>query len=176
VGAKLPWTERRFNFDFPVLLYPDVIERVRGTPARAEDRVRGLTPETLTRQEGGGWSIQENIGHLLDLEPMDAGRLDDYLSGVPTLRAADMSNRRTHEAAHNGRPVAAILAEFRAGREALAGRLESLGDADFARTALHPRLKVPMRLVDWLTFVAAHDDYHLARVSELIRRYRPAPG
>jgi hypothetical protein len=172
VGAKLPWTERRFNFDFPVLLYPDVIERVRGTPARLADRVKGLGHETLTRREGGGWSVQENVGHLLDLEPMDAGRLDDYLNGVPTLRAADMANRRTNEAGHNDKPLSAILAGLKAGRDALVARLEALDDADFARTALHPRLQVPMRLVDWLSFVAAHDDYHLARVSELIRAFR----
>jgi hypothetical protein len=171
VGAKLPWTERRFNFDFPVSLFPDVIERVRGTPARVEDRVRGLSPDTLTRREGDAWSIQENVGHLLDLEPLDAGRLEDYLRGASVLRAADMGNRRTHEAGHNARPIGALLAQFRAGREALVARLASLADDDFARTALHPRLQVPMRMVDWLTFVAAHDDYHLARVSELIRLF-----
>jgi hypothetical protein len=33
---------------------------------------------------------------------------------------------------------------------------------------LHPRLKQPMRLVDHLYFVAEHDDYHLARIWEMI--------
>jgi hypothetical protein len=46
-------------------------------------------------------------------------------------------------------------------------RLEGF-DADlFARSALHPRLNVQMRLVDMLFFQAEHDDYHLARISEL---------
>jgi hypothetical protein len=35
--------------------------------------------------------------------------------------------------------------------------------------ALHPRLKVNMRLVDMLYFQAEHDDYHLTRISELRR-------
>jgi uncharacterized damage-inducible protein DinB len=170
--AKLPWTRRRFTFDFPVLVYPDVIERVRGTPGRVEDRLRNSDALVLTRRDGNTWSIQENVGHLLDLEPMDTGRLDDFLSGVPCLRAADMTNRRTHDARHNTQPLESLLKRFRAGREALVARLESLDEGDFGRTALHPRLQVPMRLVDWLTFVAAHDDYHLARISELLRLFR----
>jgi len=171
VAAKLPWFERRFSFDFPVTVYPDVIERIRGTPARVEDRVKNLSRDTLTRRDGDTWSILENVGHLLDFEPLDAGRLDDYLNGLSSLRAADLTNRRTHEAGHNDTAPATVLAEFRAGREELVARLESLGEAEFARTALHPRLQVPMRLVDWLTFVAAHDDYHLARIAELIRLF-----
>ena len=29
-----PWFERKFDFGFPVEKYPDIIERLRGTPAR----------------------------------------------------------------------------------------------------------------------------------------------
>lgn len=39
----------------------------------------------------------------------------------------------------------------------------------FARSAFHPRLKKQMRLVDMIFFQAEHDDYHLARISELLR-------
>jgi DinB superfamily len=169
--AKLPWFERRFNFDFPVDVYPDVMERIRGTPARVGDRARGLSREKLIRRDGKTWSIQENVGHLLDLGLLDAARLDDYLKGETTLRVADLTNRRTHESAHNDKDLAALLAEFRAERETLVKRLEGLSASDFARTAVHPRLNVPMRMVDWLTFVACHDDYHLSRISELIRMF-----
>jgi hypothetical protein len=171
MSAKLPWFERRFNFDFPVEIFPDVIERIRGTPARVADRVKNLTRETRTRRDGDAWSIQENVGHLLDLGHLDAVRLDDYLNGAATLRAADLTNRRTHDAGHNDRDIAALLADFRSEREALVTRLEALAPSDFSRTAVHPRLKVPMRLVDWLTFVACHDDYHVARISELMRQF-----
>jgi hypothetical protein len=39
----------------------------------------------------------------------------------------------------------------------------------FGRTLLHPRLKMPMRLVDHLFFVAEHDDHHLAIIGGVIR-------
>ena len=109
---------------------------------------------------------------MADVERLPMGRLDDYLAGESTLRAADMSNRRTHEAGHHDKPIATLLAAFRAERARFIERLDSLDGADFARVATHPRLNVPMRLVDMCRFQADHDDYHLARISELVRRPR----
>ena len=92
---SLRWTDRTFEFSMPTALHPIVVERLRGTPARIEAKVRSLPTETLTRREGDQWSIQEQVGHLLDLDELHSGRLDDYLAGAEVLRAADMTNRRT---------------------------------------------------------------------------------
>ncbi len=169
---RVPWTQRRFDFDFPADLFPELLERLRGTPARVEEIAQALPPNVLRRRDGETWSIQENIGHLADLESLFSGRLDDFEAGATTLRAADMSNQKTHEAAHNARPIKEILNEFRTLREQLVARLEALSPADFSRTARHPRLQQPMRIVDMLLFHAEHDDYHLARVRELVRLFR----
>jgi hypothetical protein len=164
---RIKWTDRRFNFDFPAGIYPEMIERVRGTPARLEDLLAGLSHEILTTQAGGRWSMQENAGHLLDLESLVSQRIDEYLAGSAALHAADMSNRKTFEAHHNEVAVWLILKAFRAARQVIVERLESLEPQAFERSALHPRLNVQMRLVDMLFFQAEHDDYHLARISEL---------
>ena len=164
---RIKWTDRRFSFDFAAGIYPEIIERVRGTPARLEDLVSGLAPETLTAQTGGRWSIQENAGHLLDLESLVSQRVDEYVAGSEALHAADMSNRKTYEARHNDVPMNSILTTFRAARQELVARLERLDGDLFACRALHPRLNVQMRLVDMLFFQAEHDDYHLAKISEL---------
>lgn len=89
------------------------------------------------------------------------------VTDADTLRAADMTNRKTHQADHNRKPIASLLSAFRAERARLVARLESLQDSDFARVARHPRLNVPMRMVDMCLFQADHDDYHLARITEL---------
>ncbi len=170
--SKLRWVERKFNFDFPLGLYPDIIERVRGTPARIEDRVRDVPASILTRRRENTWSIQENIGHLLDLEELHLGRLDDYAAGARTLRAADMTNRATHEAGHNERALADLVGAFRRERGRFVERVEQLGETELARTAIHPRLGVSMRQIDCVYFCACHDDYHLARISELLRLSR----
>src|SRR6185369_3014875 len=75
---RTEWIKRQFTFGLPLGMYPNVVERVRGTPARIEDLTRSLTPEILTRRDGDKWSIQEQAGHLLDLEPLGMGRLDDF--------------------------------------------------------------------------------------------------
>lgn len=169
MSQLLKWGDRTFSFSFPVEVYPEMIERLRGTPARLEDRLKSLTAEQLTKRDAERWSIQENAGHLLDLESLVSGRLEEYLTGADTLHAADMSNRKTHEADHNQVSIESILTSFRQRRMELIDRLEGLESKTFGATAHHPRLNVPMRLVDMLFFQAEHDDYHLARISELIR-------
>lgn len=164
---RIKWTERRFDFNFPAGIYPEMIERVRGTPARLEELLAGLSPKSLTNQADGRWSMQENAGHLLDLEALVSQRIDEYLAGNTTLHAADMSNRKTYDASHNNVAIDSILTAFRAARHDIVRRLESFDPEIFARAALHPRLNVQMRLVDMLFFQAEHDDYHLARISEL---------
>ena len=171
MSKYLKWTDRTFQFTFPVEVYPEMIERLRGTPARLEDRVKSIAPEILTRRDGERWSIQENAGHLLDLESLVSGRLDEYLAGASVLHAADMSNRKTYEAEHNQLAMESILTDFRHQRMELVNRLDNLPFERFAAVALHPRLNTPMRLVDMLFFQAEHDDFHMARISELIRLF-----
>jgi len=168
---RWPWIERTFRFDFPPEKLPDVLTRVRGTPARVEELVRGLRPDVLTREPGDGWTIQQNVGHLIDLGQLPVQRISEILEGRPILTAADMKNLRTNEAGHNQRDINDLLAEFRAERAKLVALFESLDPGDWGRSALHPRLQQPMRIVDIAYFDAEHDDYHLARINDLIRRF-----
>jgi len=162
------WFERKFEFTFPVELYPNLLARLRGTPARMEEFLHGGSREILTRKESGKWSAQEHAGHLLDLEPLWLARVEDFVQGGSELTAADLKNTKTHEANHNARPVEEILREFRLARAALVERVAGIDVTGLGRTMLHPRMKTPMRLVDHLYFVAEHDDHHLARMLELI--------
>jgi uncharacterized damage-inducible protein DinB len=164
------WTDRRFSFDLPEELFPEVVERLRGTPARIEDKVRSLSPTVLTRRDGDAWSIQEHIGHLLDLDELHDGRLDDFLAGAAVLRPADVTNRRTWEANYNERPIEDLLQAFRGERERFVARLDGWDRSLLSVTSLHPRLNQPMRIVDMAFFTAEHDDHHLARMTELARK------
>ena len=145
------WVDRRFDFTLPEALFPVVAERLRGTPARIEDKVRSLSTDILTRRDGDAWSIQEHIGHLLDLDELHTGRLDDFLAGAEVLRPADMTNRRTWEGRHNERPIAELLQDFR--RERLAMFVSALQSAEIATVArpgagheeAHPALLRPRK-------------------------------
>ncbi len=149
-------------------MFPNVLERLRGTPARIRDRVMGLDAAQLRERKGDAWSIQENVGHLIHVEALWLGRLDDFADGLAHLRPADMSNRATNEADYNSLSSEEILAEFTAVRKDLTRRLEELGDAAIEHAAKHPRLGQPMRVLDLMVFAAEHDDHHLARISEII--------
>jgi uncharacterized damage-inducible protein DinB len=167
------WMDRTFHFTTPVELFPTVAERLRGTPARVEEKVRSLSPAVLTRRDGDAWSMQEHLGHLMDLDELHIGRLEDFLAGRETLRAADMQNKKTREADHNRREVKHLLQDFRRERRRFVERLESFSPDQLARSAVHPRLRQPMRVVDMAWFVAEHDDHHLTRMTELQRMFEP---
>ena len=166
MSEVMPWLNRKFNFDFPVSLYPNILARVRGTPPRLKDAVHGLSREQLIVKRSGKWSIQENAGHLLDTEDLFWRRLQEYLAGAETLTPAQYQNIKLK---HNDREIGTILDDFRAARERQVELLTSFPPNDFAHTAWHARLKVAMRLVDHLLFIAEHDDHHLARIWELRR-------
>ena len=171
---SIPWFEREFSFDLPVWMYPNVVERVRGTPARLEARLVSLPRNVLTRRDGDKWSMQEHVGHLLDLGALDLARLDDYEAGRETLQPADLKNRKTYEANHNSNSIAQLLASFRAERAEFVRRLDEYDEEFISRTALHPRLKMEMRVLDFAFFIAEHDDHHLARITGLIRQFATA--
>jgi uncharacterized damage-inducible protein DinB len=163
------WFERKFEFTFPVEHHPVLCARLRGTPARLEEICRGASgDQVLVTRPGEKWSAQEHAGHLVDLEPLWMARVDDYLAGASQLAVADLTNRSTWEAQYNRRPIDEILAQFRSARSRLASRVENIDSTILARNIPHPRLKVPMRLVDHLFFVAEHDDHHLAHIWGLI--------
>jgi uncharacterized damage-inducible protein DinB len=164
------WFDRRFELGLPADAFPDLVERLRGTPLRLEERTSGLSREQLVERIDDRWSIQENVGHLSDLEVLWLGRLDDFSHCVDTLRPADLQNRATWDANHNARELDELLADFRTRRAEFLRRATAMTDADLLRTALHPRLSQPMSVVDLSFFIAEHDDHHLAAITECRRR------
>ncbi len=167
--AEIPrWFERRFD-PFPVELLPNLLARLRGTPARLEEALRSTPHDVLTAKPEARWSAQENAGHLLCLEPLWLARVEDYVIGSAGLTLTDLANRPTDEARYNEHPLEEILAGFRSARVKLLKRVEELDRTHFERPIPHPRLKTPMFLADHLHFVAEHDDHHLAQIEFLTR-------
>jgi uncharacterized damage-inducible protein DinB len=169
--SRRPWVEREFTLGLPAWMFPNVVERLRGTPARVAEMTRPLAPGVLARRDGERWSIQEHVGHLFDLGWLDLARVEDFKAGREVLTAADMTNRKTHEAAHNSTAFSSVFAAFRRERADFVRRLEEFDEEMLTRTALHPRIKQPMRPTDFAYFVAEHDDHHLAAISALIRKF-----
>ena len=165
---QTPWIERKFEFNFPAGLFPVFVERIRGSIYRIEKKLMHLPDETLSRKKNNEWSLKEQLGHLYDLEELWYGRIEDFLAGAKTLRAADMSNTKTHSANHNSKPFEELFLQFVKARMRLIEKVENFDEPTVILTALHPRLQIPMRLIDSIFFIAEHDDHHITKMHKLI--------
>jgi len=167
--TQTPWFERKFDFTFPVGLFPVIISRLEGTLPRIMAMTKNVSETILTAKPNDEWSAKEQLGHLYDLEELWYGRVEDFLTGKEVLKAADLRNAKTHEADHNKKEIGALVELFSSARNKLIDKVKNIDEATAAATALHPRLQTPMRLVDHLFFIAEHDDHHLTKIGELVR-------
>ena len=164
-----PWFDRIFNFEQLSTKPEGLLERLRFTPLRIQEIVKHIPSEKL-RQGNTRWSIKQNIGHLSDLEPVWQGRIQDILAEHQTMRAVDLTNKKTHEADHNFVNIEKHIADFSAQRQQLVALCHEHFDQLQTASALHPRLQIPMRIIDLMYFVAEHDDHHLATINYLIHQ------
>jgi DinB superfamily len=165
---QLNWVDRKFVFNFPVEIFPSMLERFRGTPARLEETTKNLPEEILTFKPEGKWSIKEQVGHLIVLEELNTKRLDDFLNRKEILSAADMANKKTNESDYNQKNITDLLKEFSESRKHIVGRLENFSKEQVAITSIHPRLNQKMSVVGLIYFTSEHDDHHLAKIREII--------
>lgn len=166
--SRIPWVERRFEEVVPAGLFPCLLERLRGTPARLEERLQGIPAERMRRRAGDRWSIQETVGHLIVVEEIWQGRLDDFARRLDTMRAVPPRDWPASLAPYAAGEILEVLSAFREARTRLIERLEGLTDEDLAHAATHPRLGRPMTIPDLMLFAAEHDDHHLATIAELL--------
>ncbi len=174
MSKQIAWFKRKFDFGLQQNIFPSIIERLEGTPLRLEYKVQAFSPDLLTSKPDRKWSVKENIGHLIDLEPLWQGRLLDILESREFLRETDLSNAKTDQAQHNHTPLDQLFTRFASARRETVAQLIKLNEKDIFRAALHPRLKQPMRTMDLFLFVAEHDDHHLAAISSIKAGYGAA--
>ncbi len=165
--SQVKWFDRKFDFTHTENIFPSIIERLSGTPLRLESKLRSIDKLILENRVGNTWSIKENAGHLTDLEPLWRGRLEDIITGAAEMRLTDLSNAQTTLANHNAKSIDTLIEHFYNTRNQTVAILNTLDETTIFKSALHPRLKTPMRTVDLFLFVAEHDDHHLARITEL---------
>lgn len=162
------WFDRKFDFDFEQNIFPSILERLKDAPSRFEKVCLEIDPGLLKEKIDRSWSIQENVGHLIDLEPLWQGRFEDIQNGAIELRPTDLQNTKTDLANHNSATIEELLNNFRQVRAHTIGLIENISEELIYKSALHPRLKTPMRTMDLFLFVAEHDDHHLGRIEEIV--------
>ncbi|MGB5530111.1 MAG: DinB family protein [Ignavibacteriaceae bacterium] len=167
---KINWVDKKFQFDLSQDLYDSVLAMLKRTPDKIAQLVSSLPGELSRKRINDGWSIKENIGHLIDLEELHDGRIDDFLGGKEVLRAADMSNKKTEVANHNSKKINDLLEQLKIKREHFVNRLKHLDQENLLRKSIHPRLNQAMRPIDMAQFVLEHDNHHIQTIKELIAK------
>jgi hypothetical protein len=161
---KLEWFERKFAFGLPAEMLPFYLERLEGTIARLNDKVKNHSDDILSEKCSGKWSIKQNIGHLAEVDEISNKRIDEILNGTPTLSPAVFEPKQDY----NAQPILDVLTFFREKRISNLARYNKISPSDTQKTSLHPRLKVQLSVVDLAWFDAEHDDHHLVRISEIL--------
>ncbi len=168
------WFDREFPLIMDTGIFPSIMERLEGTPARLRGKMAKFG-EDFPQTGGEKWGIHKEIGHLIDLEPLWLERALQIIDGLTNLKIADLTNQKTHDADHDSQKVADLIARFEAERGKLLIILGKLTDPDLEKSAIHPRLGTPMRLIDLANFVAEHDDHHLAQITYLFKTQNQRP-
>lgn len=162
------WFGRTFNFDFGMERYPLLYRQLSEAPALFKQTVAHLPEGLLRYQPGGKWSISEQVGHLLVLEPIWQERFKNIRRGDAQMCPADLDNRATTEGGFNKMPIQTILERFATARATTLKLLDRFGGADFEHKSTHPRLRLPMRVIDLMLFVSEHDGHHLNSVRAIM--------
>jgi uncharacterized damage-inducible protein DinB len=168
---KLKWFDKKFQFDLSQDHYGSVLKKLMQTPEIIVQLVSSLPEEILTNRIENRWSIKENVGHLIDLEELHDGRIDDFISGKEILRPADLNNRKTNEANHNSKNIGDLTNQLKIARENFVKRMKHLDEQILSRSSIHPRLNQPMRPIDMAQFVLEHDEHHIESIKEIIKKY-----
>lgn len=150
----------------------DLIERYRAGSAAVEEAIAGITDAELDRRPAGEgeWTAREVIHHLADSESMAYIRLRRLIAeDDPVIQGYDEPEwaRRLHY----DRPIEPSLAVLKAVRGASLQLLESITDAEWARTGTHTE-SGPYSVDAWLSTYSAHPQDH----ANQIRRARAPLG
>lgn len=134
-----------------------------------DESLRGIPPTVLARPLiAGKWTALENLAHLARYHEVFLQRLDQILSGnspvLPRYRAEEDPEWPRWQA-FAADDVMARLGSLRA---QLVGRLRSLKENDFLKTATHPKFG-EMTLSLWLEFFLVHEGHHLYAVLQQVR-------
>jgi hypothetical protein len=160
---KLQWFERTFQFGLPEGMLPFYIERLDGTIARIQQKVKDVSESDLSYRLDNKWSVKENIGHLAEVDEVGFKRISEMISGVAVLSPAVFEPKP-----YDKWPIDDVVNFFLEIRLRNINRYRELKPEEFAKSSQHPRLKVMMTPVDLAWFDAEHDDHHLVRINEII--------
>lgn len=145
-----------------------IVRALAATPGELARLIDGKPADTLMQpSQDGGWGIVEVIPHMRDWELIHAERVARILAEERPHFTEQDDALWAIERHYREQDTRAALDEFRRLREALVGRLEGLDEAQWARSATHPRLgEITLHVL--MDRVCDHDAKHVQQVRDIL--------
>ena len=129
----------------------------------------------LARYAEGKWSIKEVIGHLIDAERIFGYRLLRIARGDATPLPGYDENAYNPEGQFDERPLAMLLAEFRAVRQSTSALIEGLPARTWERRGVANGQPISARALAYI--LVGHVNHHLGVLQDRYGlRPRPIPA
>ncbi|WP_059049691.1 YfiT family bacillithiol transferase [Paenibacillus senegalimassiliensis] len=143
------------------------IKEIAALPARMREAVEGLSEEQLNlNYREGGWSLRQVVHHVADSHMNAYIRFKLALTeDTPTIRP--YYEERWAELADSRAGVEVSLSLLEALHHRWVILLESLSDADYEKSFIHPATEQTTSLGYNLGNYAWHGNHHLAHITSL---------
>jgi hypothetical protein len=152
-----------------VSLSPSTASRLASQLECLPALLEGAAPGTLERRtRSGKWSVQENLAHLARHHAVVLERVRKVLGEERPALARYAAEEDAEWPAWAALPRPEILHRLTALRAELITLVSGLGDAQLARTGVHPTLG-EMALPLWIEFFLLHEAHHLYVVMKRAR-------
>jgi uncharacterized damage-inducible protein DinB len=137
-------------------------------PATLEQTLENLPKTLLLERPEQKWSIQTHAGHLLTMESLWIGRLDDFFLERPTLRPWNGTNADTEAAQFDLQNITQILDDFSSIRSAHVSMIKQNISLLSQRSCLHEGSGKQLTFQDHLKWIVNHDQEHLRIINDRI--------
>lgn len=159
-----PWFERSFQSGNPPEMLPLALERLEGTLVRIPAKLKNITEEDASKCFNEKWSIQQHIGHLSEVEEIAHIRFREIIEGVSPMTSAIQPAK----ADYNSMQLEDVFLLFKNARIKSIDFIDTVNVESLSLLSVHPRIKIPMNLVDLACFHAEHDDHHLVAITRIL--------
>lgn len=139
-------------------------------PAHMRAAVAGLSPDQLdTPYRPGGWTVRQLVHHIPDSHMNAFVRFKLAITeDVPTIKPYDEA-AWAKLADYSSTPVEVSLTLLATLHDRWVRLLDSMAEADFGRTFLHPESGT-LRLDQYLAVYSWHSRHHVAHITSLRQR------
>jgi hypothetical protein len=134
-------------------------------PDQLRRQVAGLSDTAIRfRPAEGEWSVIEVVGHLIDIDVLQRGRIGKMIAtDNPPLQPFDM-NESVRQRDYQGKQLNALLFSFAEHRAELAEQLRVLRPDAFARAGIHST-RGSVSIADTVATLARHDITHTEQIA-----------